>query len=80
MVIAGVAKVAPVKATEVSAASLYQVNTGLVTVVLDALSVAELPEHTVALFAAMSDASAEGVTVTATGVRELVAPPETACT
>ena len=59
---------APVDIAVVSAASLYQVNTGLVTVVLVAVSVAALPEQTVALFAVMSDASAEGLTVTVTAL------------
>ena len=59
---------APVKTTVVSAASLYQVNTGLVTVVLLAVSVAELPEHTVALPAVISEASAEGLTFTVTNL------------
>ena len=58
----------PVNTAVVSAASLYQVNTGLVTVVLLAVNFAEVPEQkgTSAPLTAMSEASAGGLTVTVT--------------
>ena len=62
----GVVNEAPVKTAVVNAASLYQVNTGLVTVVLLAVSTTEPPEHTEALFAVMSEANALLVTFTVT--------------
>src|SRR3546814_10357081 len=49
-------KSAPVKARSVSAASLYQRNTGLVMVVVDALSMASSPSQIVAFAAVISPA------------------------
>ena len=62
----GVLKVAPTKATEVKAASLYQVKVGLVTVVVVATKAAEVPAQIVASFTATSPAPAIGVTVSTT--------------
>ena len=56
--------VAPTNATEVKAASLYQVNTGLVTVVLVATNAADEPAQIEASLAVTSLALATGVTVT----------------
>ena len=64
----GVLNEAPVKAIVVNAASLYQLNIGLVTVVLLAVSVAGLPEHAEVLAVVMSDASAGVVTFTVTAL------------
>ncbi|MNL42504.1 hypothetical protein D3C87_1649630 [compost metagenome] len=57
---------APVKATSVKAGSRYQVNTGLVTVVLLALSTAGIPAQMVLSAAMMSVTTALRVTVTVT--------------
>ncbi|MNQ87405.1 hypothetical protein D3C85_1026270 [compost metagenome] len=56
------------KATSVKAASLYQVNTGLVTVVLEAVNVALAPAQNGALFpvTAISAAVAGGLITTVT--------------
>ena len=62
----GVLKLAPTKATEVKAASLYQVNVGLLTVVVAAVNVALDPAQIVASVAVTSPAPAIGVTVSAT--------------
>ena len=62
----GVLKVTPTKATEVKAASLYQVKVGLVTVVVAAVNVALDPAQIVASVAARSPAPAIGVTVSTT--------------
>ncbi|MNL72127.1 hypothetical protein D3C87_1973880 [compost metagenome] len=58
------------KATVVKAASLYQVNTGLVTVVLLATNLAEFPEQNGASAPAtlISVANAGGLTVTVTAL------------
>ena len=62
----GVLKVAPTKATEVKAASLYQVKIGLVTVVVAAVNVVLDPVQIVASVAVTSPAPAIGVTVSTT--------------
>ncbi|MNR00424.1 hypothetical protein D3C85_1161950 [compost metagenome] len=58
----------PVKATSVRSASLYQVNTGLVTVVLLAVNLAFVPAQNGVLFPAIaiSAAVAGGFTVIVT--------------
>ena len=58
--------VAPTNATEVKAASLYQVNTGLVTVVLVATNAADEPAQIEASLAVTSLALATVVTIIAT--------------
>ena len=62
----GVLKVAPTKATEVKAASLYQVKIGLVTIEVTAVNNALDPAQIVASVAATSPAPAIGVTVSPT--------------
>ena len=62
----GVLKVVPTKATEVKAASLYQVKVGLVTVVVVATKATEVPVQIIASVAATSPAPAIGVTVSTT--------------
>ena len=61
----GVLKVAPTKATEVKAASLYQVKIGLVTVEVTAVNVALDPAQIVASVAVTSPVPATGLTVSA---------------
>ena len=68
----GVLNVAPTKATDVSVASVYQVNIGLVTVVVLATNAAEVPWQMLASFAETSATLAIGVTVSATAK----APPD----
>ena len=62
----GVVNDEPTKATVVKAASLYQVNVGLVTVVVVAVSVVFDPEQIVASAAVISEAVATGLTVIVT--------------
>ncbi|MNX43347.1 hypothetical protein D3C86_737910 [compost metagenome] len=59
-------KVGPVNTTLVSEASLYQVNTGWVTVVLEAINITVVPEQIRALLTAISAAVANSLTVTVT--------------
>ena len=63
---AGVLKVAPVNTGVVKAASLYHVNTGLVTVVVLATKLADEPAQIVASAAITSVAEATGLTTTFT--------------
>ncbi|MNI31579.1 hypothetical protein D3C87_1346990 [compost metagenome] len=64
---AGVTKLAPVFTTVVKAASLYQVNTGLVTVVLVAVKVTvEPPQMVLVPVKLISVGPATGLTVTVT--------------
>ena len=65
----GVVNTAPVNTTLLSAASLYQVNTGLVTVVLDAVKVVPEPLHIdVVPVVVISLATAIGFTMIVTGL------------
>ena len=65
----GVVNTAPVNTTLLSAASLYQVNTGLVTVVLDAVNVVPEPLHIdVVPVVVISLANAIGFTIIVTGL------------
>ena len=63
---AGVLKVAPVNTGIVKAASLYQVNTGLVTVVVLAAKPADEPAQMLASAAVTSVTEATGLTTTFT--------------
>ena len=64
----GVVNTLPVNTTDVKAASLYQVNTGLVTVVLLAVNtVATLPQIDLNPFTVISACTARGLMIMVTG-------------